>query len=345
MRRLAGGDSTTVSWYRTRYRIGERPFLWSKNMVRRVAHLLLFVSSTVALGVNGFHFSFVVGGVRGVSQQHPFATKRQRLASLLSSSTSSTSSTNSDDIGTGVTSSELSRSELKTLFKLLSDTTILYDPSRGTCCRNKCSGCTFLDPSDGNFIYDEYTVNDDSNEIGGWIAPYVKLDFGERVHISQWSQRLFPGPNSAREIERTELAFLLGERRFTPLALLSLWNVISPSPGYPRLSLAEISRAIQGMEGSAYEMGGALNFSAFETNMHNAAQHIVQFGGVDKLWESDTGAFDYDSMSKEELLEECVSRGMRTTFPKMKRIIIEELRFYDANGRQGKRHPAKNTLS
>jgi hypothetical protein len=29
----------------------------------------------------------------------------------------------------------------------------------------------------------------------------------------------------------------------------------------------------------------------------------------------------------------------------MKRIIIEELRFYDAHGRQGKRHPVKNTLS
>jgi hypothetical protein len=50
-------------------------------------------------------------------------------------------------------------------------------------------------------------------------------------------------------------------------------------------------------------------------------------------------------MSKDELLEECLSRGMSTTFPKMKRIIIEELRFFDANGRQGKRHPVKNTLS
>ncbi len=299
-------------------------------MVRRVAHLLLFASSILALGVKGFHFftPSVIGRVRGASQQQQFAT----------------SSTTSDDFGTGVINAELSTSELKTLFKLLSDTTILYDPSRGTCCRNKCSGCTFLDPVDGNFIYDEYTVDDDSNE-GGWIVPYVKLDFGKRAHISQWSQRLFPGPKSAREIERNELAFLLGERKITPLALQSLWNVISPSPGYPKLSLTGIARAIQGMEGSAYEMGGALNFSAFEINMHNAAQHIVQFGGVDKQRESDTTASNYDSMSREELLEECVSRGMSTTFPKMKRIIIEELRFYDANGRQGKRHPVRNTLS
>ncbi len=50
-------------------------------------------------------------------------------------------------------------------------------------------------------------------------------------------------------------------------------------------------------------------------------------------------------MDKEELLAECASRGMTTSFPKMKRIIIKELRFYDAHSRQGKRHPVKNTLS
>ncbi|KAL3789395.1 hypothetical protein ACHAW5_010190 [Stephanodiscus triporus] len=53
---------------------------------------------------------------------------------------------------------------------------------------------------------------------------------------------------------------------------------------------------------------------------------------------------DYDSMDKEELLEVCASRGMTTSFPKMKTIIIEELRYYDANGRQGKRHPVEEYL-
>ncbi len=51
-------------------------------------------------------------------------------------------------------------------------------------------------------------------------------------------------------------------------------------------------------------------------------------------------------MDNDELLAECPSRGMTTSLPKMKkRIIIEELRFYNAHGRQGKRHPVKNTLS
>jgi len=204
-----------------------------------------------------------------------------------------------------------------------------------------------LDPANGNFIYDEHTADDDSTELGGWLAPYVKVDFGERVHISRWSQLLFSNTQPAKEIERDELAtlLLLGESTISPLALQSLWNVISPSAGYPKLSLTEITRAIKGMEGSAYEMGGAVNYNVFETNMRSAAQTIVQLGGVDKLKESDATTINYDSMSKEELLEECTSRGMSTSFPKMKRIIIEELRFFDANGRQGKRHPVKNTLS
>jgi hypothetical protein len=175
----------------------------------------------------------------------------------------------------------------------------------------------------------------------------VKVDFGERVHISRWSQLLFSDTQPAKEIERDEFAtlLLLDESTVSPLALQSLWTVISPSAGYPKLSLTEITRAINGMEGSSYDMGGAVTYNVFETNMRIAAQTIVQLGGVDKLCASDTATFDYDSMSKDELLEECLSRGMSTTFPKMKRIIIEELRFFDANGRQGKRHPVKNTLS
>lgn len=290
-----------------------------------------------------------IGRVHGGGLQHPFATSRQmqkqRIVSSLHSTTSTSTSSSGDIASDGRSNDELSASELQTLFKLLSDATILFDPSRGTCCRNKCSGCNFLDPEKGNFIYDEYTIGDgSSDDVGGWLAPYVKVDFGERVHISRWSQRLFPSTQPPSEIERDELAVLLGEPTLSPLALLSLWNVISPSVGYPRLSMTDITRAIQGMEGSKYEMGGAVNYGAFETNMRSAAQKIVQFGGTDKLHENDT-TLDYDSLSKEELLDECVLRGMSTAFPKMKRIIIEELRFYDANGRQGKRHPVKNTLS
>ena len=90
-------------------------------------------------------------------------------------------------------------------------------------------------------------------------------------------------------------------------------------------------------------MVGAVTYDAFAKNLVTAADQLQQLGcGFSDM---DSNAVDYDAMSKEELLDLCVERGMKTNFPKMKRIIIEELRFFDANGRQGKRHPVKNTLT
>jgi hypothetical protein len=98
------------------------------------------------------------------------------------------------------------------------------------------------------------------------------------------------------------------------------------------LSSNEITRAIRGMEGSSYEKGGTANFEAFESGMIGAAEQIVRPGvgarhGGDGGGGAATTALDYDLMDKDELLAECASRGMTTSFPKMKRIIIEELRF------------------
>jgi hypothetical protein len=129
------------------------------------------------------------------------------------------------------------------------------------------------------------------------------------------------------------------------LAIQALWNILSPSVGYPRLSSTEIIRAIKGMNGAVYEMGGAATYDVFAKNLLSAADDIQRRGGLDNEDDDANNTLDYDAMSKEELLELCVERDMKTNFPKMKRIIIEELRFFDANGRQGKRHPVKNTLS
>lgn len=243
--------------------------------------------------------------------------------------------------------------EIQTLFNLLADSTVLYDPSRGTCCRNRCSGCTYLD-TDGNFLYDEYTKNEEED---GWLAPYVKVDFGERVQSSKWSAFLFPPPSEddddeatknskKKELEREEFTTLLEKqlKNVSPLAVQALWNTLSPSVGYPRLTSTEIIRAIKGMDGAKSDMGGAVTYDTFAKNLIAAVDQINQLGGLSAAGD-DANVVDYDAMSKEELLDLCVERGMKTNFPKMKRIIIEELRFFDANGRQGKRHPVKNTLS
>ena len=231
---------------------------------------------------------------------------------------------------------QITNSEIDTLFNILCDSTILFDPSRGTCCRNKCSGCTYLDDS-GNFLFDEYVATADDAQ-GGWLAPYVKVDFGDRIQVSTWSKVLFPDAET-KEMERCDVEKLLGEPDVGELAMQSLWTVLSPSAGYPRLSSTEIVRAIKGMEGAQYEKGGAVDYSSFSTAMLNAAATSI---ASDR---NDSEKIDYDALSKEELLQMVEERGMKTTFPKMKPIIIEELRFWDANGRQGKRHPVKNTLS
>ncbi len=79
---------------------------------------------------------------------------------------------------------------------------LLHDPSRGTCCRNRCSGCAYLDPKSGDFACDEYTAaggGADDPCPGGWLAPYVVADFGDRVHASSWGRILFPGTTDAAD--------------------------------------------------------------------------------------------------------------------------------------------------
>ncbi|KAL3789384.1 hypothetical protein ACHAW5_010179 [Stephanodiscus triporus] len=344
----------------------------------------------------------------------PRPSSSSSSSSSLPSSSPSVDSSASPESSSGAATtttappSAITHHEIRSLFRLLSDDVVLRDPSSGTCCRNGCSGCKYLDPVDGNFLYDEFVASssdgrrrddddddddDDVGEIlpiGGWLAPYVVADFGNRVHASAWGKILFPREGRAAaegwadddrdnarrgggELERERFASLMlgassaaaaagaagGERGgggggtttavgISQLALKSLWDVLSPVAGYPRLSSSDVSRAIRGLEGSEYGMGGAANYDAFARGMIDASDRIVRMGGSDVEFGEfgDRGAtLDYDSMDKEELLEVCASRGMTTSFPKMKRIIIEELRFYDANGRQGKRHPVKNTLS
>jgi len=155
------------------------------------------------------------------------------------------------------------------------------------------------------------------------------VDFGEKVHVSAWSALLFHERN---ELERDELASIVSQADVSDMAIHALWVTLSPSAGYPRLTSTEVLRAIKGMDGADSEMGGAVDYASFHKAMLLAVSSV------------DVEAIDYDAMDKEALLELCLERGMKTNFPKMKRIIIEELRFFDANGRQGKRHPTKNTL-
>ncbi len=72
----------------------------------------------------------------------------------------------------------MSESEIASLFRLLSDDMLLHDPSRGTCCRNRCSGCAYLDPTSGDFACDEYTAagsEADDPRPGGWPSSQTSV--------------------------------------------------------------------------------------------------------------------------------------------------------------------------
>jgi hypothetical protein len=96
----------------------------------------------------------------------------------------------------------LSELEIASLFRLLSDNMLLHDPSRGTCCRNRCSGCAYLDPTSSDFACNEYTAaggGANDSRPGGWLVTYVVADFGDRVHALSWGQILFPGLTDAAD--------------------------------------------------------------------------------------------------------------------------------------------------
>ena len=256
------------------------------------------------------------------------ALAREEASSLrLSSSTTAADAANKADAA-------LDPAETRRLFALLSDTTVLRDPSNGQCCRNRCSGCVYLDPASGRFLYDEWTASEPS---GGWIAPYEKLDVGETVAKSSWGTLLFsddggtPGaktmesfleqaPTKKHEVERSDFASRLGVQEgdvsgeggagdgkvVSRLAMQCLWNVLSPSAGYPRLSSTEVCRAVKGTDGSSSDMGGAVDLETFEAAMGRAAERILERGGIDAYASggdasAETATVDYDAMSKEEL--------------------------------------------
>ena len=118
--------------------------------------------------------------------------------------------------------SPLSESEIASLFRLLSDDMLLHDPSRGTCCRNRCSGCAYLHPTSGDFACEEYTAaggGTDDPRPGGWLAPYVVADFGNCVHASWWGSG---SPERPMRPTRT------GIRRWRPppLPVVGSWREI-----------------------------------------------------------------------------------------------------------------------
>uniref|UniRef100_A0A7S4QGE6 Uncharacterized protein n=1 Tax=Ditylum brightwellii TaxID=49249 RepID=A0A7S4QGE6_9STRA len=269
--------------------------------------------------------------------------------------------------------------ETKALFYTFADSLLRIDPSSGTCCRSGCSGCSYLDEKTGDFMYEEYT-SVEGEDVPAWIAPYDHSDVGrtmsKEAHLSKWSNLLFDSED-AKEVKKESFeeiitaAFAESNTASKIVSLVNndgveddttevyeisavssppsteaieaLWGLLSPTPGLPVLTKSDIVKSLKTIQSStspitATKWGGAITYNAFSKALQSKASAIAN-----GEWDG-SGFIDYESMSIEDLQEIIDEREMRQ-IPKMKKFMIEELRFYDEHGRQGKRHPVNRKLS
>ena len=57
-------------------------------------------------------------------------------------------------------------------------------------------------------MYNEYTARDSNDYAGRWLAPYVRVDFGNKVHTSQWSEVLLSFKGNTK-LEKNPLGSVL----------------------------------------------------------------------------------------------------------------------------------------
>ena len=138
-------------------------------------------------------------------------------------------------------------------------------------------------------------------------------------------------------------AGLLDARLLDERLLDALWAVLakpgapSATPGDVAARVREAARAHAGAAGGdADDPKWGLSRAAFEAALAEATAALEATGGP-------AATVDYEGMETPELKALLSERGMNCPLP-MRRFIIEELRFFDANGRQGKRHPATKVL-
>ena len=121
----------------------------------------------------------------------------------------------------------------------------------------------------------------------------------------------------------------------TDAAISALWYALA-SPGSPVLAKTEV--AVQWQVLADSDSAGAVVFSRFADAVAKGAAIAEAAGGDDE-----SEVVDYESQEVQELLALCAEREM-VNLPPMKRLIIEELRFYDEHGRQGKRNRGTRKL-
>ena len=197
-----------------------------------------------------------------------------------------------------------------TFFDVLAEECVLIDPADGTCCRNECASCSYHD--DGEYAFEEKTG-------GRWLPTQAETSVPPRLQTAKWVDVVF---GEATNVTRDGFEAALDD---VPAEEVDIaWRTLTSAPKLLRKN--EVQSKLR-----AIAPNGAVDEAAWTA----AAEETAAAPVVDVV--------DYESMETADLKALCKDRGIRPL--PVRRLVIEDLRFYDAHGVAGVRHPATKQLS
>ena len=198
-----------------------------------------------------------------------------------------------------------------TFFDVLADERVLIDPADGTCCRNECASCSYHD--DGEYAYEEKTG-------GRWLPTQAETSVPPRLQTAKWVDAVFgESTNVTRDAFEAALDELPAEE------IDVAWRTLTSAPKLLRKN--EVQSKLRAIAPSGAVDEAAWTAAIAETRQAPVVEDVV----------------DYESMDTVDLKALCKDRGIRPL--PVRRLVIEDLRFYDAHGVAGVRHPATKQLS
>ena len=197
-----------------------------------------------------------------------------------------------------------------TFFDVLAEDTVLLDPADGTCCRNECASCSYHD--DGEYAYEERTG-------GRWLPTQAETSVPPRLQTAKWVEVVF---GEATNVTRDAFEAALDD---VPAEEVDVaWRTLTSAPKLLRKN--EVQSKLRAIAPNGVVDEAAWAAAAAETRAAPVLDVV-----------------DYESMETADLKALCKDRGIRPL--PVRRLVIEDLRFYDAHGVAGVRHPATKQLS
>ena len=202
------------------------------------------------------------------------------------------------------------RQHAATFFDVLADERVLIDPADGTCCRNECASCSYHD--DGEYAFEEKTG-------GRWLPTQAETSVPPRLQTAKWVEVVF---GEATNVTRDGFEAALDD---VPAEEVDIaWRTLTSAPKLLRKN--EVQSKLRAIAPS-----GAVDEAAWAA----AAAATAAAPVLDVV--------DYESMETADLKALCRDRGIPRP-PPVRRLVIEELRFFDAYGRPGVRNKRTRKL-